>query len=132
MPITPIYASVLGLVLVFLRVRTILLRFRFKVPLGHGDQLLLMKGVRAHANFAEYVPISLLLIYFFEVQSGARGRIHLLCAVLVVGRLVHAYGVSQLKENHLFRVAGMIVTFAVIVSASVGRLVPYVDSFNLF
>ena len=42
-----------------------------------------MKAICAHANFAEYVPISL-LIYFFEAHGGARSWIHLLCAVLII------------------------------------------------
>ncbi len=36
---------------------------------------------------------------------------HGLCFSLIVGRLVHAYGVSQEKENYRLREVGMALTF---------------------
>jgi uncharacterized membrane protein YecN with MAPEG domain len=33
-------------------------------------------------------------------------------SLLLAGRLIHAYGVSQLKEKLIFRMVGMILSFA--------------------
>jgi|KBSSwiStaDraftv2_1062776.scaffolds.fasta_scaffold891719_1 uncharacterized membrane protein YecN with MAPEG domain len=80
--------------------------------------------MRVQANFADYVPLSLLLLAFAELQGRPVWLIHTLCAVLVVGRLVHGYGVSQVKEDFRLRVVGITLTFAVLVAAALSALVP--------
>lgn len=67
--------------------------------------------MRAHANFAEYVPLCLVLLGIAEIQSTLPIVVHILGSVLVLGRLLHSYGVSQTKENFRFRVVGMALTF---------------------
>ncbi len=86
---------------------------------------MLARAVRVHANFAEYVPLSLLLIYFLETQTRANLCIHILCSALVIGRITHAIGVSQVKETFRYRVIGMVITFTVIISASLGLMLSY-------
>ncbi|MEM7432228.1 MAG: MAPEG family protein [Pseudomonadota bacterium] len=122
MLITPLYAAIIALLFVALSVRTLRLRHRFRVAIGSGDNRVLERAARAHANFAEYVPLALVLIFFLEIQTGNTLLVHILCAALVIGRLSHAYGVSQTKENFRFRVFGMAMTFTVILS-SAGRLI---------
>ena len=122
MPITPLYAALLGLIFVALSVRTLLLRRRFSVAVGDGQQPLLQKAARVHANFAEYVPLALLLIFFLETQTDMIGTVHFLCVALIIGRLVHAYGVSQVEEDFRFRVIGMVLTLGVIIGAAVRLL----------
>ncbi len=116
--VTPIYAALIALVFVFLSVRTLRLRHRFSVGIGTGGEPMLARAARAHANFAEYVPIALLLIYFLEISIGTTIWIHLFAASLLIGRLVHAYGISQVEENYKFRIVGMAVTFTVIIAAA--------------
>ena len=68
-----------------------------------------------HSNFAEYTPITLLLLYFLEEQGAIPGLLlNALCFIFLVGRILHAYGVSQVKEDFRFRVTGMVLTFFVI------------------
>ncbi|MBW4517931.1 MAG: MAPEG family protein [Timaviella obliquedivisa GSE-PSE-MK23-08B] len=122
---TSIYAAILGLVFVALSIRTLLLRRQLGVAIGDGDQPMLARAVRVHANFAEYVPLSLLLIYFLETQTRANLCIHILCSALVIGRITHAIGVSQVKETFRYRVIGMVITFTVIISASLGLMLSY-------
>ena len=126
MLITPAYAAIFAFIFVALSVRTLLLRRQLRVAIGHGNEPKLERAARAHANFAEYVPISILLIYFLEIHTVSSIWIHLLCTVLLVGRIVHAYGVSQVSEDHRYRVTGMSLTFAVIISVSIGILWGYV------
>ena len=118
MMITPVYAAILALLFVLLSFRTIRFRQRFAVAIGSGEQALLERASRAHGNFAEYVPLALLLIYFIETGAALPMLVHALCFLLLSGRLVHAYGISQEKENLRFRVAGMIMTFSTIVIAA--------------
>ena len=95
MLITPLYAAILGLLFVVLSVRTLRLRRNLKIALGDGEQPILMRAIRVHSNFAEYVPISLLLLFFLELQIGPTLLVHLLCVGLLAGRSVHAYGVRN-------------------------------------
>ena len=120
--ITPAYAAVFALLFFSLSVRIIRMRRRFGVGVGHGNQALLERAARAHANFAEYVPLTMLLIFFAELQVAASWLVHGLCFVLLIGRLSHAYGVSQPNENYAFRVTGMAMTFTVLLTAAVSVL----------
>lgn len=113
-----IYAALLGLLFVFLSVRVIRLRRLNQIALGYGEDLLLTRAARVHGNFAEYVPLSLLLIYFLEISTAPAGLVHGLGIVLVISRGIHAYGVSEPNEDYRLRVTGMSGTFAVIVIAS--------------
>ena len=42
---------------------------------------------RVHANFAEYVPLALLLLAFVEIQQFAAVIVYALCLMLVAGRV---------------------------------------------
>ncbi|MBX3650053.1 MAG: MAPEG family protein [Burkholderiales bacterium] len=118
MTVTPLYAAILGLIFVALSLQTIRLRRRHRVALGDGDQAPLRRAMRVHANFAEYVPLALLLMFFVERGGGSALRIHVLGIALLAGRLLHAWGVSQARENFRYRTTGMVLTFSVIISAS--------------
>ena len=120
--ITPIYAAIIALIFVGLSFRTLLMRRSLGVGIGTGEDLKLTRAIRVHSNFSEYVPLALILIYFLETETGSGLWVHVLCLSLIVGRLLHAYGVSQVKENYRFRVAGMILTLGCLISASVRLL----------
>ena len=123
--VTPIYAAILSFIFVTISVRTILIRRKLQIAIGDGDQPLLARAARVHTNFAKYVPLSLILIYFLETCSVSKLWIHLLCITLVIGRVTHALGISQAKENYRYRVTGMALTFTAILSASLGLLTVY-------
>jgi uncharacterized membrane protein YecN with MAPEG domain len=72
----------------------------------------MLRTMRVHSNFAEYVPLSLLLIYLTEISGAPVLLVHALGIGLLVGRVAHAYGVSQVDENFRFRVFGMVMTFS--------------------
>ena len=125
MMITPVYAAICGLIFVFLSIRVIKTRRQRKVALGTGQDTQLTKVIRVHANFAEYVPLGLLLLFLFETQWESLTAVHIFGAFLVIARLIHAYGVSQEKENLRYRVVGMVITFSVICALSIGILLSY-------
>jgi uncharacterized protein len=118
MIITSLYAALLGLFFVALSVRTLRLRRSLRIAVGDAGNTVMLRAMRVHSNFAEYVPIALLLIYLGEAQGASRLLVHALGLALLVGRVVHAYGLSQAKEDYRFRVTGMALTFTVIVTAS--------------
>jgi uncharacterized membrane protein YecN with MAPEG domain len=118
MRITSFYAALLALLFGALSVRTLLLRRRLRVAVGDAGNTELLRAMRVHANFAEYVPLCLLLVAFCEVQGTPAGWLHLALAGLVVARLSHAYGVSQVDEPFGFRVLGVALTLTVLFAAA--------------
>lgn len=126
MHVTPFYAALLVLVFLRLSMRTIKLRRQLKIAIGAGGNPTMHRAMRVHGNFAEYVPLSLLLIFLFELQGGHFLLIHLFGACLLLGRLAHAHGVSREKEDYRYRVYGMLMTFTVLAGSAVGVLVLYV------
>ena len=124
--ITPLYAAIAALLFVALSFRTLMLRRRLGIAIGTGSNQKMERAIGVHSNFAEYTPITLLLIYFFEIQSESLVLIHIFCVTLIIGRLLHAYGVSQIEENFRFRVVGMILTLGCLISVSVRLIANYV------
>jgi uncharacterized membrane protein YecN with MAPEG domain len=120
--IVPAYAAMLALIYIFLALRVIRTRQSARVAIGAGDNRSLERAIRVHGNFAEYVPLALLLLAFVEMQGGPAWWINVLCFALVAARVIHAYGVSQEKENLRFRVVGMVTTFFVLASSSLSLL----------
>jgi uncharacterized protein len=122
MPITAFYAGLLAPLFILLAVRVIRHRRGAKVAVGDGGDATLLRRMRVHANFAEYVPFALLLMTLAESLHAPNLLLHVLGLALVVGRLCHAYGVSQMKEPLNFRVIGTATTFTVIGVAAVANV----------
>jgi uncharacterized membrane protein YecN with MAPEG domain len=112
---TPLYAAIFAIFFVFLSIRVIKQRRRNSVGIGNGDNIELSRAIRVHANFSEYVPFALVLLFLFETQTSAYYfssiGVHFFGISLLIGRMIHAYGVSQVHENIRFRIAGMAITF---------------------
>lgn len=121
--IVPVYAAILAVLFFALSIRVIALRRASKLPLGFQGDIALERRVRVQANFAEYVPLALLLMAFVEMRGAASWLLHGMGWLLIAGRLSHAYGVSQIRESFGFRVSGMAMTFTVILTAALAILV---------
>lgn len=110
--IVPVYAALLALLFVLLSVNVIRIRRQTRQALGSGGNPGLERRIRVHANFAEYVPLALLLLAFAEFGGAPGWLLHALCLALLFGRALHGWGVARLDEDVRFRIAGMTLTFA--------------------
>jgi len=128
MSVTPLYAAVATLLFVLLSFRVIGVRRSAGVALGDGGDRLPMRRLRAHGNFAEYAPLAIVLMAFAEIQGLMAILVHVLGSALLVGRGLHAFGVSRTPEDFRFRVAGMSLTFAVLGLAAVANLMLSADA----
>jgi uncharacterized membrane protein YecN with MAPEG domain len=121
--IVPFYAAILAIIFIFLSVRVARMRGETNIGIGHGGNPVLERRMRVQANFAEFVPFALLLLAFLEMQQHSRYLIHLLALALLIGRIIHAYGVSQDKEDIRLRATGISITALVILIAAVLLLI---------
>ena len=92
------------------------------VSLGDGGDDNLFRRQRVHANFAEYVPLAIILMALAEIQNAAAVTLHLIGASLLVGRLVHAFGVGQEAENFRLRILGVTLTFVSLITGALANL----------
>jgi uncharacterized protein len=117
-----LYAGLLGLMFLALSIRVIGGRRLARVGLGDGGDLGLQRRMRAQANFAEYVPIVLLLLLLAELQGVSAWILHGVGACLVFGRIAHAVSISRDPEPSGGRVVGMAFTFTALGLSSVACL----------
>ncbi len=113
LPVTGFYAALLAGLFLVLSLRVIRLRTRYQVVLGTPNRLV-ERAARAHGNCAEYVPIALLLLALLELNGLPAWALHALGVVLLAGRGLHAWGISQEPERLRWRVLSMGLTFAVL------------------
>ena len=124
MIITATTASLLTFVYVFLAFKVIALRRTEKIALGDGGVQKLQAAIRAHGNFSEYVPLSLVLMALLELDHFASIALMVVALALVLGRVLHAVSVLSNPQRFKFRVLGMQLTFATLVSLAVFNLFP--------
>ena len=113
---TSIIAAILTIIFVKLSFAVIGLRRKNKVGLGSGGYDDLERAIRAQGNFAEYVPIGLILIACLELNGAPWWLIIPPGITLIIGRLIHAKGINEPPPNFSSRVLGMKFTFATLVT----------------
>jgi uncharacterized membrane protein YecN with MAPEG domain len=116
--ITPIYVAALGLVFIVLTMRAGLYRAKTKIYLGVGDDPEMLRRMRGQANFVETVPIAIFLIVIMEVLGASDIWLHGLGGTLLVSRIAHYLGLTQLAPPS-FRVVGMTATLVIILVSSI-------------
>ena len=105
--LTAIYAAILTFVYVKLTLNVINLRRQNEVSLGDGGREDLQQAIRSHGNFAEYVPLGLILLGCLEANHIHWTIVLLLGGVFTVGRLFYAKAFLEATPNTELRVKGM-------------------------
>ena len=128
--ITSLYAALLGFMFIYLSALVIKGRAQAQVALGIGSSRSLEQRVRAHANFSEYVPFFIMLLYMLENQGIHVFIIHLFGCVFLVGRAFHAYSLvckekydgDKIITSLKYRKIGMFCTFGMLFLVSLLNL----------
>jgi uncharacterized membrane protein YecN with MAPEG domain len=127
--ITAGYLAVLALIYAALAMRVVQLRRRNRAGFGDADNAQLRSAIRAHAHFAEYVPIIALMAAMLEIFGLPATSVHGLMGSLLVARLLHPFGMYAKPGTLQFRVGriwGMTITMIVMIACAMlilGRLV---------
>jgi uncharacterized membrane protein YecN with MAPEG domain len=141
LPVSLATTCILGILYVVLSASVSVERNRSKIGFGTGAEASaalgaehkaprLLIAVRRHGHFAEYVPISLILIFLLELSGANRNWLYGLAGALILARLMIAFGMGRAAPN-LFRAGGNTVQWAMIIVASVYGLVLLISHASL-
>lgn len=118
--ISAFYAALCALLYIWLTFRVVANRGRARVSLGDGGDEGLMKAVRGHANAAEQMPITLIMLALAEMLGAPAVAIHLLGLGFLAGRTLHALHFTMGAAT---RASGMVISVAATTLLAIGLLV---------
>lgn len=111
--ITALYAALAGLFYTALSLRVSFMRLNKNLSMGDGGDRTLAMRIRQHANFAEYAPITLILMGFAEALGVAGWFVHVAGIGFLLSRLGHAWGMAA-KGGHRVRTLSMVVCYGLL------------------
>ncbi|MBU3548429.1 MULTISPECIES: MAPEG family protein [unclassified Polynucleobacter] len=114
--ITSIIAAILTIIFIKLSFAVIGLRRKNKVGLGSGGHEDLERAIRTQANFAEYIPLGVILIACLELNGAPWWLMAIPGVSLIIGRLIHAKGMNTPPPDFSKRVLGMKFTFFTLIA----------------
>ncbi|OZB12838.1 MAG: hypothetical protein B7X55_13830 [Rhodobacterales bacterium 34-62-10] len=122
--VTSLYAGLLALLYLGISGWVVRVRVQQKVMSGDKGDPVMANAMRLHANFAEYVPLAVLLMLLAEMQGAPALAVHVLGAMLLLGRIMHALGMASLPHKSPLRGGGALLTFLVLLfggAANIGH-----------
>ena len=114
--ITSIIVAILTIIFIKLSFAVIGLRRKNKVGLGSGGHEVLETAIRTQANFAEYIPLGVILIACLELNGAPWWLVAIPGVSLIIGRLIHAKGMNTPPPDFSKRVLGMKFTFFTLIA----------------
>jgi len=114
--VTSMIAAVLTAIFIKLSFAVIGLRRKNKVSLGSGGYEDLERAIRAQGNFAEYVPLGIILIACLELNGAPWWLVAIPGLTLITGRLIHVQGMRTPPPDFSKRVLGMQLTFGALIT----------------
>ena len=108
--VTPIYVVIAIVIYSALTYPIIRHRMTKRLSLGDGGDAAFNRKIRAHGNFAEYVPLILIAMGAAELIGAPFALLHASGIALTVGRSLHGYSLAVAERGILPRVSGMMLT----------------------
>lgn len=116
MTITSIYAGLLAIWFLVLSYRVVQKRGK-GINLGDGGDPEMLRRIRGHGNFAEYVPMILIMLGMLELGGAKPWLLHALGTTLLVARLLHGIAFTFTEKWFIGRFYGTLLTFALLLVA---------------
>ena len=113
LPITLTIAGAAAILHIWLSVRVSRLRRPLQIGVGDGGNEVLARRMRAHGNYAENMPIFLVLLGFVELATGGNLWLWGASLLFILARIAHAFGMDRPGANPL-RVGGISVSWLVL------------------
>ncbi len=115
---TGLYAVLLAVMMVGLTAHVIMARTKAKISILDGGNVTLAEAMRRHGNFTEAVPMALLLMALAELLGANGTWLHTAGIALVVGRVLHPFGIKFDRPANALRIMGASATlFAILIAA---------------
>lgn len=114
-----LYAGLLMLMNVALQVNVIRMRRTKLIGVGDGGDKQMLRAIRAHGNFSENAPFGIGALILLALMGATPPLVHGIGALLLLGRILHAYGLSRSGGSSIGRVGGMALTFTALIIAAV-------------
>jgi uncharacterized protein len=96
--VTPLYALPLAAIYLVLWFRVSAIRGKEKISYGDGGNTELLRRVRQHGNFVEWTTFVLILMILAEGMGAPDLYIHISGALLLIGRIVHPFGLGAINN----------------------------------
>jgi len=103
---------------IWLSMRAGRVRFDNRISHGDGGNPMLLRRMRAHANFAEYTPFVLILIGVIEMTGKGGKWLAFVGAIYMLARVSHAFGMDR-EGGNPYRAAGFIVTMLTLLGLAI-------------
>ena len=123
--ITLLFAALHILLMLVLTWRVVAKRRTLQIGIGSGGDHALERTIRTHANFTEYVPLALLMLGLLELSGVAALWLWGFGTLLLVGRLLHAQGLSRKSGYSPGRFSGAALTLLVLAGMAILGLVRF-------
>lgn len=119
---TALYAGLIGLLLIVLAALVSRMRRRHQVGLGDGGNKELHRAIRAHGNAVEWAVPALLLLLVAELNRASPLIVHACGMAIVIGRVLHAVGLSRRGGPSFGRMAGSLLSWGAVVALAIWNL----------
>lgn len=93
-PTTLCLAAAAALINIWISTRVGQVRHAAKVSVGDGGNEMLIRRMRAHANFIENTPLVLILLAAIELSHKGGTWLAVVGAVYMLARVAHAFGMD--------------------------------------
>jgi len=120
--ITALYAALIALLLLVLGMRISRFRRHTRIGIGGGGDPAFERAIRAHGNAVEWSLPVLLLLLVAELNRAAPFLLQVCGIVLIAARMLHAFGLSRATGYSFGRMAGIGMTWLVLVVLAVWNL----------
>lgn len=109
-------AAACGLINLWLALRVGQMRRLHQVSIGDGGNPAVIARMRAHANFAEFAPIVLLLLALLELANGTSALYWACGAAFVAARVAHGLGMDSWKPGRGIGIVGTMLVLLLLVA----------------
>lgn len=124
-PLTLLYASLNGLLYFILSMWVVKARFQHRVEIGHGENGNLLRVIRVHANAAEYIPLVLFFLLILEINHTSTLVLNFIGAGLLLGRILHAFGLYGQKGPNPARFLGTVLTWLALLTGAIASFIQF-------
>jgi uncharacterized membrane protein YecN with MAPEG domain len=125
LPISLTIAGAAALLNIWLTSRVVRVRAPLKISVGDGGNEAVLRRMRAHSNYAENMPIFVILLALVELAGGNKWLLWGAGILFILARISHAFGMDK-PSLRIWRMIGMSTsTVLVILLAGYAVLVAY-------